>query len=169
MSSPKTTHSNNAKKQKLVIIPPKQLFIDLTNEDNNTPSPQPQCSSPSAPNAPSKTPSTNGNSTSSIPSTSSINDYINTHWSPPPLVQPSQPTNEHSTLALTLSLSPLTPLDAHFSSSPIVPPTYNPVPWSLLEARGDTCLCCIHNRTIVFGLRDEMQYMFSHIENLLHP
>jgi hypothetical protein len=145
MSSPRTTYSNNAKKQKLVIIPPKQLFIDLTNEDNTTPSPPPQCSSLSAPNAPSKTPSTNGNSTSSIPSTSSINDYINTHLSPPQIVQPSQPTNEHTTLALTLSLSPLTPLDAHFSSSPINPPTYNPVPWSLLEAHGDTCLCCIHN------------------------
>jgi hypothetical protein len=58
MSSPNTTTSNNAKKQKLVIIPPKQLFIDLTNEDNTTLSPPPQCSSPSAPNAPSKTPST---------------------------------------------------------------------------------------------------------------
>jgi hypothetical protein len=168
MSSPRTTYSNNAKKQKLVIIPPKQLFIDLTNEDNTTPSPPPQCSSPSAPNAPSKTPSTNGNSTSSIPSTSSINDYINTHLSPPTIDQPSQPTNENTSLAITLSLSPLTPLDAHFSSSPINPPTYNPVPWSLLEANGDTCLCCIHNRTIVFGLRDEIQYMFSHIENMLH-
>lgn len=168
MSSPRTTHSNNAKKQNLVIIPPKQLFIDLTNDDNTTPSPPPQCSSPSAPNAPSKTPSTNGASTSSIPSTSSINDYINTHLSPPTNDQPSQPINENTTLALTLSLSPLTPLDAHFSSSPINPPTYNPVPWSLLEAHGDTCLCCIHNRTIVFVLRDEMQYMFSHIENLLY-
>lgn len=116
MSSPRTTYSNNAKKQKLVIIPPKQLFIDLTNEDNTTPSPPPQCSSPSAPNAPSKTPSTNGTSTSSIPSTSSINDYINTHLSPPPRASPSQPTIENTTLALTLSLSQLTPLDAHFSS-----------------------------------------------------
>ena len=153
-----------------MIIPPKQLFIDLTNEDNTTPSPPPQCSSPSAPNAPSKTPSTNGNSTSSIPSTSSINDYINTHLSPPPIVQPSPPTNENTTLALTLSLSPLTPLDAHFSSSPINPPSYNPVRWSLLEVHGNTCLCCIHNRTIIFGLRDELQYMFSYIENLFyHP
>ena len=117
MSSPRTTYSNNAKKQKLVIIPP---------------------------------------------------NYINTHLSLPTIDQPSQPTNENTSLALTLSLSPLTPLDAHFSSSPINPPTYNPVPWSLLEAHGDTCLCCIHNRTSVFGLRDEIQYMFSHIENMLH-
>ena len=168
MSSPRTTNSNNAKKQKFVIIPPKQLFIDLTNEDNTTPSPPPQCSSPSAPNAPSKTPSTNGTSTSSIPSTSSINYYIANHLSPPPRVPPPPPTIDNASLDITLSLSPFTPLDAHFSSSPINPPNFNPVPWSLLEAHGDTCLCCIHNRTIVFGLRDEIHYMFSHIENLLH-
>ena len=69
---------------------------------------------------------------------------------------------------MNLSLSPIKPLDAHFSSSLINPPSYNPVPWSLLEVHGDTCLCCIHNRTIIFGLRDELQYMFSYIENLFH-
>lgn len=168
MSSPSTTTSNKAKKQKLVIIPSKQLFIDLTQEDNTTPSPPPQCTSPSAPNAPSKTPSTHGTSTSSIPSSSSINDYINNHLSPPPRVSPPPPTLDNASLDITLSMSPITPLDAHFSSSPIQPPNYNPVPWSLLEAHGDTCLCCIHNRTIIFGLRDELQYMFSYIENLFH-
>jgi hypothetical protein len=155
MSSPKTTNSNKAKKQKLFIIPPKQLFIDLTNEDNTTPSPPPLCSSPSALKAPSKTPSTHGTSTSSIPSSSSINDYINTHLSPPPRIPPPPPL-ENATLDITLSLSPITPLDAQFSPSPLNPPNYNPVPWSLLEAHGDTCLCCIHNRTIIFGLRDEI-------------
>ena len=169
MSSPKTINSTTSKRQKLVIIPPKQLLIDLTNEDNKTPSPLPQCSSPSAPNAPSKTSSTNGASTSSLPSTSSINDYINTHLSPPPRVSPPPPpTLNNTSLGLTLSLSPISPLDAHLPSSPINPPHFNPVPWSLLEAHGDTCLCCIHNRTVIFGLRDEILYMFSHIENMLH-
>ena len=167
MSSPNTIISNKAKKQKLVIIPTKQLFIDLTIEDNKTPSPPPQCSSPSAPNAPSKTPSTNGASTSSIPSSSSINNYINNHLSPPPRIPPPPPTMS-TPLDITLSLSPITPLDAHFSPPSLNPPPYNPVPWSLLEAHGDTCLCCIHNRTIIFGLRDELQYMFSYIENMFH-
>ena len=69
---------------------------------------------------------------------------------------------------ITLSLSPITPLDTHSSPPSLNPPPYNPVPWSLLEAHGDTCLCCIHNRTIIFGLRDELQYMFSYIENMFH-
>ena len=167
MSSPSTSMSKSSKRQKIVIIPPKHLIIDLTQDDNTTPSPPPQCSSPSAPNAPSKTPSTHGTSSSSIPSTSSINDYINSHLSP--LVSPSHPTHEPLSTDLTISLSPITPLDAHFSSSPIPPPLFvNPIPWSLLEAHGDTCLCCIHNRTIIFGLRDELQYMFSCIEYLLN-
>ncbi|GJZ59932.1 hypothetical protein Tco_0615748 [Tanacetum coccineum] len=48
------------------IILPKQLFIDLTNEDTKTPSPKLQLSSPSVPNAPFKTPSTKGTSSSPI-------------------------------------------------------------------------------------------------------
>lgn len=170
MSSPITSNSTNGKRQKLVIIPPKQLFIDLTQEDNTTPSPQKPCSSPSAPNAPSKTPSTHATSTSSLPSTSSINDYINNHLSSPPTIPHPLPINVHPSLDIALTMSPFTPLEAHFSPPPPNnPPTYNPVPWSLLEAHGDTCLCCIHNRTIVFGLRDEIHYMFSHLENLLQP
>ncbi|GJV65915.1 hypothetical protein Tco_1476743 [Tanacetum coccineum] len=51
---------------KINIIPPKQLFVDLTQGDTKTPSPKHQLSSPSAPNAPSKTPSTKGTSSSSI-------------------------------------------------------------------------------------------------------
>ncbi|GKB08225.1 hypothetical protein Tco_0836509 [Tanacetum coccineum] len=48
------------------IILPKQLFIDLTNEDTKTPSLKLQLSSPSVPNAPFKTPSTKGTSSSPI-------------------------------------------------------------------------------------------------------
>jgi hypothetical protein len=44
MDSPNTSISKTSKKQKILIIPPKQLFIGLTKDDNTTPSPQPQCS-----------------------------------------------------------------------------------------------------------------------------
>ncbi|GJS37575.1 hypothetical protein Tco_0535957 [Tanacetum coccineum] len=66
MASPKASISKPSKKPKFTIIPLKQLFIDLTNEDAITPSPKLQESSPSSPNAPSKTPSTKDTSSSSI-------------------------------------------------------------------------------------------------------
>ncbi|GKD44019.1 retrovirus-related pol polyprotein from transposon TNT 1-94 [Tanacetum coccineum] len=66
MASPKASISKPSKKPKFTIIPPKQLFIDLTNEDTIIPSPKLHKSSPSAPNAPSKTPSTKDTSSSSI-------------------------------------------------------------------------------------------------------
>ncbi|GKC66045.1 retrovirus-related pol polyprotein from transposon TNT 1-94 [Tanacetum coccineum] len=50
MASPKASISKPSKKPKFTIIPPKQLFIDLTNEDTITPSPKLHESSPSAPN-----------------------------------------------------------------------------------------------------------------------
>nr|GEU74795.1 zf-CCHC domain-containing protein/UBN2 domain-containing protein [Tanacetum cinerariifolium] len=58
--------SHGFKKIKLTIIPPKQLFVDLTNDDENltTPSPITTFSSPTPPNAPSKTLSNNETSTS---------------------------------------------------------------------------------------------------------
>nr|GEV10834.1 retrovirus-related Pol polyprotein from transposon TNT 1-94 [Tanacetum cinerariifolium] len=55
-----TSPSNSSKKIKLTIIPPRQLFVDLTSKEYGTitPSPITKSSSPSPPNAPSKTPST---------------------------------------------------------------------------------------------------------------
>ncbi|GJX48337.1 hypothetical protein Tco_0273527 [Tanacetum coccineum] len=69
MASTRTSISKTYKRPKINIIPPKQLFVDLTHDDTKTPSPTLQLSSPSAPNAPSKTPSTKDTSSSSI-------DYI---------------------------------------------------------------------------------------------
>ncbi|GJV82901.1 hypothetical protein Tco_1522799 [Tanacetum coccineum] len=69
MASTRASISKASKKPKINIIPPKQLFVDLTHDDTKTPSPTLQLSSPSAPNAPSKTPSTKDTSSSSI-------DYI---------------------------------------------------------------------------------------------
>ncbi|GJW76839.1 hypothetical protein Tco_0138521 [Tanacetum coccineum] len=69
---------------------------------------------------------------------------------------------------ITLTLSPITPFDVQFdtpSPSPLI--LGHPIPWNLLEAHGDSSLCCIHNRTLIFGLRDELQCMFSHIEYML--
>ncbi|GJU17196.1 hypothetical protein Tco_1145162 [Tanacetum coccineum] len=103
MASTRASISKASKRPKSNIIPPKQLFVDLTQDDTKTPSPKHQLSSPSAPNAPSKTPSTKGTSSSSIDytpksptlSTSpSPNSYLNSPTSPPPRVPPSLPTHE---------------------------------------------------------------------------
>ncbi|GJR34072.1 hypothetical protein Tco_1209756 [Tanacetum coccineum] len=112
--------SNESKKPKFTIIPPKQLFIDLTNEDTITPSPKLQESSPSAPNAPFKTPSTKDTSSSSIDytpksptlsSSPSTNGYLNPPLSPPPRVPPLPQTQAPNSMEITLSLLPITSLD----------------------------------------------------------
>ncbi|GJT92354.1 hypothetical protein Tco_1081199 [Tanacetum coccineum] len=153
------------------------MFVDLTHDDTKTPSPKHQLSSPSAPNAPSKTPSTKGTSSSSIDytpksSTSatspSTNDYLNSTTSPPPRVPPPPPTQENASMDITLTLSPITPLDVQFNTPSPSPPIFgHPIPWNLLEAHGATCLCCIHNRRLILGLSEELQYMFSYIEHML--
>ncbi|GJZ75651.1 hypothetical protein Tco_0640116 [Tanacetum coccineum] len=177
MASTRASISKPSKRPKINIIPPKQLFIDLTNDDTKTPSPNYQVLSPSAPNAPSKTPSTIATSSSSIdyktksPTSStspSTRGYLNSSMSPPPRVPPPPPTQESGSMDITLTLSPITPLDVQFNTpSPPSPLFGHPIPWNLLEAHGDSCLCCIHNRTLIFGLRDELQYMFSYIEHML--
>ncbi|GJY16668.1 hypothetical protein Tco_0387090 [Tanacetum coccineum] len=175
MTSTRASISKASKRPKINIIPPKQLFVDLTYDDKKNPSPTLQLSSPSAPNAPSKTPSTKDTSSSSIdyipksPTSStslSPNGYLNPPTSPPPRVSPPPPTQENASMDITLTLSPITSLDVQFDS-PSPPIVGHPIPWNLLEAHGDSCLCCIHNRTLIFGLRDELQYMFSYIEHML--
>ncbi|GKB72426.1 hypothetical protein Tco_0933838 [Tanacetum coccineum] len=177
MASTRASISKASKRPKINIIPPKQLFVDLTQDDTKTPSPKLQLSSPSAPNAPSKTPSTKDTSSSLIdyipksPTSStslSPNGYLNPPTSPPPRVSPPPPTQENASMDITLTLSPITLLDVQFNTpSPSPPIVGHPIPWNLLEAHGDSCLCCIHNRTLIFGLRDELQYMFSYIEHML--
>ncbi|GJZ16070.1 hypothetical protein Tco_0551747 [Tanacetum coccineum] len=166
MASTKASISKASKRPKINIIPPKQLFVDLTQDDTKTPSPKLQLSSPSAPNAPSKTPSTKDTS-------SSISNlilhhphhlslvipflYLNPPTSPPPRVSPLPPAQENASIDITLTLSPITPLDVQFDTPSPSPPIFgHPIPWNLLEAHGDSCLCCIHNRTLIFGLRDEL-------------
>ncbi|GJS35569.1 hypothetical protein Tco_0533951 [Tanacetum coccineum] len=121
MASPNASISKPSKKPKINIIPPKQLFVDLTNDDDTkTPLPKLQVSSPSALNAPSKTPSTKDTSSSSIDytpksltlsSSPSTKGYLNSPLSPPPRVSPPPPPQELGSMEITLSLSPITSLD----------------------------------------------------------
>nr|GFA87256.1 hypothetical protein [Tanacetum cinerariifolium] len=123
-----TSSSHGFKKIKLIIIPLKQLFVDLTNDDENltTPSPTTTSSSPAPPNAPSKTPSINDTSTSQEDTPSSFQSNLlisppssNEPTSPQPLnplldnisdvpPRPSnpQPFQSHPSLDITLTLSP---------------------------------------------------------------
>ncbi|GJY69201.1 hypothetical protein Tco_0472183 [Tanacetum coccineum] len=93
---------------------------NLTHDDTKTPSPTLQLSSPSTPNAPSKTPSTKDTSSSLIdyipksPTSStslSPNGYLNPPTSPPLRVSPPPLTQENVSIDITLTLSPITPLD----------------------------------------------------------
>ncbi|GKE17169.1 hypothetical protein Tco_1424746 [Tanacetum coccineum] len=125
MTSTRASISKASKRPKINIIPTKQLFVDLTQDDTKTLSPKHQLSSPSAPNAPSKIPSTKGTFSSSIDytpksSTSSTspstNGYLNSPTSPPPRVPPPLPTQENVSMDITLTLSPITPLDVQFDT-----------------------------------------------------
>ncbi|GJX11978.1 hypothetical protein Tco_0201837 [Tanacetum coccineum] len=133
MASTRASISKASKRPKINIIPPKQLFVDLTHDDTKTPSPILQLSSPSAPNAPSKTPSTKDTSSSSIdyipksPTSStslSPNGYLNPPTSPPPRVSPPPPTQENASMDVTLTHSPITPLDVQFDTPSPSPPIF---------------------------------------------
>ncbi|GKD53468.1 hypothetical protein Tco_1286855 [Tanacetum coccineum] len=138
MASTRASISKPSKKPKINIIPPKKLFIDLTNDDTKTPSPNYQVLSLSAPNAPSKTPSTVATSSSSIdyktksPTSStspSTRGYLNSSISPPPRVYPPPPTQESGSMDITLTLLPITPLDFQFNTpSPPLPLFGHPIP-----------------------------------------
>ncbi|GJX63902.1 hypothetical protein Tco_0296802 [Tanacetum coccineum] len=106
--------SHGFKKIKLTIIPPKKLFVDLTSDNENlsTPSPTTTSSSLTPPNAPSKTTSTKETTSSHENTSSSFQSKLQ--------VIPS--------LAITLSLSPITPLENLLSpSSPSPPPPQPPI------------------------------------------
>ncbi|GJU03502.1 hypothetical protein Tco_1113840 [Tanacetum coccineum] len=200
MASTQASSSNLSKNIKLTIIPPKKLFVDLTSEDDDTTAPSPitKSSSPSLPNAPSKTSSTKdtsstfGTTSSSFESKSqslplSSND---THFPQPSnpflddiLDAPPRPSNLiplqiHSSLDITLSLSPRTPLDHLLESpSPLLPPSPqpplpqppimgHPIYFNVLDYHGAN-IFCFHNHNLILSFKDEMHFIFSHIEYLL--
>ncbi|GJU19509.1 hypothetical protein Tco_1152851 [Tanacetum coccineum] len=191
MASTQASSSNPSKKIKLTIILPRQLFVNISSDEDvtTTSSPITTSSSPSPPNVPSKTPSTKD--TSSTFGTNSSSFKSKPQSSPPtsnetPSSQPSNPFLEnvmdaplrpshllplqsHPFLDITLSLSPITPLD-HILDTPSPPsPQSQPQPplmgyliyFNYHDYHGSTCLCCFYNRNIIFSLRDEMNLMFS--------
>ncbi|GJU81965.1 hypothetical protein Tco_1284330 [Tanacetum coccineum] len=149
MVSTRASISKASKRPKINIIPPKQLFVDLTQDDTKNPSPKLQLSSPSAPNAPSKTPSTKDTSSSSIDyipksltSSTSLSPYgyLNPPTYPPLRVSPPPPTQENTSMDITLTLSPITLLDVQFNiPSPSPHIVGHPIPWNLLEGHRDSC------------------------------
>ncbi|GKF91508.1 hypothetical protein Tco_0275209 [Tanacetum coccineum] len=66
MNSTNASSLNPSKKIKLIIILPRQLFVNISSNEEvtTTPSPTTTSSTPTPPNAPSKTPSTNQTSLS---------------------------------------------------------------------------------------------------------
>ncbi|GJR39506.1 hypothetical protein Tco_1215190 [Tanacetum coccineum] len=95
----------------------------------------------SAPNAPSKTPSTKDTSSSLVdyipksPTSStslSPNGFLNPPTSPPPRVSPPPSTQENASMDITLTLSPITPLDVQFDTPSPSPPILGyPIPWNM--------------------------------------
>ncbi|GJX96024.1 hypothetical protein Tco_0351822 [Tanacetum coccineum] len=149
MNSTKASSSNPSKKIKLTIIHHRQLFVNISSDEDvtTTPSPTTTSSPPTPPIAPSKTPSTNQTSSSQENTSSFFQSKL--QISPPssneptspqllnPLLDnisdvPPRPSNpqllqSHHSLDITLSLSPITPLDhIHDIPSPPSPPQPQP-------------------------------------------
>ncbi|GKD00449.1 hypothetical protein Tco_1170723 [Tanacetum coccineum] len=186
MNSTNASSSNPSKKIKLTIIPPRQLFVNISSDETTSSSPTPL-------NAPSKTTSTNQTSISQENTSSSFQLKLqislpssNEPTSPQPLNPllenildvPSRPLNPQPlqsipSLDITLSLSPITPLENLSSPpSPSPPPPQPPIMghplyYNYHNYRGSTCICCFHNRNLHLNLRDEMNIMFANLEYLL--
>ncbi|GJU63553.1 hypothetical protein Tco_1245388 [Tanacetum coccineum] len=195
MASTQAFSSNPSKKIKLTIISPRQLFVNISSDEDvtTTPSPITTSSSPSPPNTPSKTPLikdtsfTFGTTSSlfesepqSLPPTS--NDTPFTQPSHPFLenimdapLRPSHllPLQSHLSLDITLSLSPITPLDYILDTpspsslpQPQPPIMSHPLYYSYHDYHGSTCICS-QNQNLFLTLRDEMNIMFAYLEYLL--
>ncbi|GJX96950.1 hypothetical protein Tco_0352748 [Tanacetum coccineum] len=192
MNSTNASSSNPSKKIKLTIIPPRQLFVNISSDEEvtTTPSPTTTSSSPTPPNAPSKTPSTNQTSSSQDNTSSSfqsklqispsssheptspqpLNPLLENILDVPPRPLNPQPLQSLPSLDITLSLSPITPLENLSSPpSPSLPPPQPPIMGHPLyyNYHESTCICCFHNRNLYLNLRDEMNIMFAHLEYLL--
>ncbi|GJX38620.1 hypothetical protein Tco_0251923, partial [Tanacetum coccineum] len=148
MASTQASSSNPSKNIKLTIILPRQLFVDLSSEEDDitTPSPITKSSSLSPPNVPSKTLSTKdtsftfGTTSSSFeskplslppssndtPSPQPSNPFIYDIIDVPPRPSNPIPLQSHPYLGITLSLSPNTPLD-HILDT-LSPPSPQPLP-----------------------------------------
>ncbi|GJS47683.1 hypothetical protein Tco_0597804 [Tanacetum coccineum] len=91
----------------------------------------------------------------------------------PPRPLNPQPLQRLPFLDITLSLSPITPLENLSSPpSPSPPPPQPPIMghplyYNYHDYHGSTCICCVHNRNLYLNLRDEINIMFAHLEYLL--
>ncbi|GJY74872.1 hypothetical protein Tco_0479303 [Tanacetum coccineum] len=120
--------------------------------------------------------STSSSSAFSQPSSSHFNnddDDGNDEDVPPRPLNP-QPLQIHPSLDITLSLSPITPLDhIHDTPSPPSPPQPqppimgHPLYYNYHDYHGSNCICFFYNRTLFLTLRDDMNIMFAHLEYLL--
>ncbi|GKB79074.1 hypothetical protein Tco_0945969 [Tanacetum coccineum] len=193
MNSTNASSSNPSKRIKLTIIPPRQLFVNISSDEDitTTPSPTTTSSSLTSPNAPSKTTFTTQTSSSQENTSSSFHSKLQIsppsshelnsprHLNPlldnisdvPPRPLNPQPLQSHPSLDITLSLSPITPLDhIHDTTSPPQPQPPimgHPLFYNYHDYYGSTCICCSHNQNLFFTLRDEMNIMFAHLEYLL--
>ncbi|GKA90077.1 hypothetical protein Tco_0811889 [Tanacetum coccineum] len=155
MNSTNASSSNPSKKIKLTIIPHRQLFVNISSDEDitTTPSPTTTSSSPTPPNAPSKTTSTNQTSSSQENTSSSFHLKLqisplsshepnSTHYLnrlldnlsdiPPRPLNP-QPLQSHPSLDITLSLSPINPLN-HIDDTTL-PPQPQPQPKPFLHSK----------------------------------
>nr|GEV52087.1 putative reverse transcriptase domain-containing protein [Tanacetum cinerariifolium] len=91
MNSTSASSSNPSKKIKLTIIPPRQLFVNISSDEyiTTTPSPTTTSSSSTPPNAPSKTTSTDQTSSSQENTSSSFHSKL--QISPPSSHEPTSP------------------------------------------------------------------------------
>ncbi|GJS94953.1 hypothetical protein Tco_0801921 [Tanacetum coccineum] len=189
MNSTNASSFNPTKKIKLTIIPPRQLFVNISSDEDvtTTPSPTTTSSSPTPPNAPSKTLSTNDTSTSYEETPSSfqsklqmshpsslertspkpLNPLLENILDAPPRPSNPQPIQSYPSLDITLSLSPFENLEPPSPPSPPQPQppiTGHPLFYNYHDYHGSTCICCSHNRNLFLSLRDEINIMFAHLE-----
>ncbi|GJW22154.1 hypothetical protein Tco_0032776 [Tanacetum coccineum] len=106
MNSTNASSSNPSKKIKLTIIPPRQLFVNISSDEEvtTTPSPTTTSSTPTPPNASSKTPSTNQTSSSQDNTSSSFQSKL--QISPPSSIEPTSPQPLNPFLENILDIPP---------------------------------------------------------------
>ncbi|GJR93994.1 hypothetical protein Tco_0266168 [Tanacetum coccineum] len=148
MNSTQAFSSNPSKKIKLTIIPLRKLFVNISSDEDvtTTPSPTTTSSSLTPPNAPSKTLSTNQTSSSQKNTSSSfqsklqilppssneptslppLNPLLDNILDVPPRPSDPQPLQSYPFLDITLSLSPITPLDHILDTSSPPSPQLQP-------------------------------------------
>nr|GEW23809.1 hypothetical protein [Tanacetum cinerariifolium] len=174
----------------------KQLFVNISSDEDvtTTPSPKTTSSSPTPPNAPSKPhpsikPHQGQENTSSpfqlrlyfLPPSSNeptsphpLNLLLDNISNVPSKPLNPQPLQSHPSSEITLSLSPITPLDhIHDTPSPPSPQQHQPpimgypFYYNYRDYHGSNCICCFHNQTLFLTLRDDINIMFAHLEYLL--